>query len=294
MAEPPQVLVTYKKSRYTQWVLEERNAAVAKLIEANDPSVARLQRAHEAHEQSLNLVIEALLKLGVAHDVRYRGELESVEGYGLIVAVGGDGTVLDLSHRISQTPVLAINSDPEGSIGYFCAGTAPDARALLERTLSGQWAPLALRRLRLVLNGVPVAQALNDVLVCQSNPAAVSSYLLRVGDVQEAQRSSGVWISTPAGSTGAIRSAGGEVQPLDDDQFQYLVREPYPLRQGDYQLGRGRFVPEAPFELISRMHEGRLYLDGPHSSYRFDIGDRLQVDGQAPPLRLYGDLQARR
>ena len=55
-------------------------------------------------------------------------------------------------------------------------------------------------------------------------PAAMTSYTLDIGSVSEPQRSSGLWIATAAGSTAAIRAAGGCILPLRSRKLQYLVR----------------------------------------------------------------------
>ena len=135
---------------------------------------------------------------------------------------------------------------------------------------------------------------LNEILVCHANPAAVSSYFLHVDGHEEAQRSSGIWIATPAGSTAAIRSAGGLVLPIHSDNFQFLVREPYQRPDSTYRQIKGIRPFGTPVELISKMRQGRIYVDGPHISYPFTIGDRLRLDFEVPPLLVFGLDDARR
>jgi NAD+ kinase len=283
------LLLVHKKSRYEQLVLDAKDAHIAALVEHEDVSVAALERAHDAHASSLDEVVGAVVALGLEHDVLERGQVGEVEGYDLVVTVGGDGTVLDISHKLGRTPILAINSDPSTSVGYFCAGTKADAGRLLGEILSGELAPKGLSRFRVLVNDVvSTPPVLNDVLVTHQNPGAVSSYILRVDDKLEPQRSSGVWISTPAGSTAAIRSAGGYVIPLRTDILQYLVREPYAALTGGYRLAKGILPVDATFELISKMQHGVLFIDGPHISVPFRTGDRLRVDASAPKLRIYG------
>jgi NAD+ kinase len=289
-------LVAHKKSAYEKLVLEEHDESVARLISEDDISVRRLKRSHEAHTRSLDKISEHLSSCGIRFEKCFRGDVVDTSGYDLVVTVGGDGTVLDLSHRITHTPLLAINSDPESSIGYFCAGTADDFPELLSRTIEARWEPFELRRFHTTINNetssVPV---LNDVLISHSNPAAVSHYLLTVDENEpEEQRSSGIWVSTPAGSTAAIRSAGGYVLPLDSKRLQFLVREPYPMRSHTYHFLKGIRPLGERFEVISKMHDGRIFVDGPHISYPFSIGDVVAIDADAPPLVMYGLDERRR
>lgn len=269
---------------------------VVALVEAGDISVRSLRRSHEAHAKSLEQICEHLTQLGVTFEQRERGDDRPTEGFDLVVSAGGDGTVLDVSHRITTTPLLAINSDPKSSVGYFCAGTANDFPELLERTLEKRWKPFELQRFRMRINGktssVPV---LNDVLITCSNPAAVSRYLLRInGNEPEEQKSSGIWISTPAGSTAAIRSAGGYVLSLDSRRLQYLVREPYPMPGKSYHFLKGIRPLGERFEVTSKMDDGRIFVDGPHISHSFSIGDVVDIVADAPPLVIYGLDERRR
>ena len=289
------LLVVYKTSRYQQVILEDHHPEIEALIEANDPSVARLKRSHEAHQRSLDRVLEALTRHGLDFEAHPRGRVHDPERFELVISVGGDGTVLELSHGLRQTPILGINSDPEASVGYFCAGGADHVEELIARTLDEQWQPLKLRRFALTINETErTVPALNDVLVCHANPAALSSYILRLDDHEESQRSSGLWLSTPAGSTGAIRSAGGLVLPIKSQNLQFLVREPYPPRQGSYRLLKGIRPMDTTLEITSKMMDGRVFLDGPYISYSFQIGDRLRLDPHAPDLRIYGMDDRRR
>lgn len=296
MDSTPHILVAHKKSAYELLVLEKHDKTVARLLSENDISVRTLKKSHAAHTHSLDEICEHLSSCGISFEKHYRGDIDNIRGFDLVVTVGGDGTVLDLSHRITDTPLLAINSDPDSSIGYFCAGTAAEFPALLSRTLEQRWEAFELRRFHMTINdeisSVPV---LNDVLISHSNPAAVSHYLLRVDENEpEEQKSSGIWVSTPAGSTAAIRSAGGYVLPLDSKRLQFLVREPYPMRSHAYHFLKGIRPLGERFEVISKMHDGRIFVDGPHISYPFSIGDVVAIDADAPPLVMYGLDERRR
>ncbi len=290
MTSSPRLLVAHKKSRYQKFVLEEENGRIAKLLDDDHVSVQSLKNSHRAHQRSLEEIVAYLDDQGFDYDLQYRGDVEATDGYDLVVSVGGDGTVLDLSHRITTTPIVAINSDPDTSIGYFTAGTAFDLPRILDDILEGREEPLDLDRFYVVLDGErhepPV---LNDILISHSNPAAVSAYFIKVGaHPAESQKSSGVWISTPAGSTAAIRSAGGLVLPFDSDNLQYLVREPCPPREGGYRFLKGIQPAQEGLELISRMPLGMIFIDGPHLTLPFPVGSTLTIDPDAPALTIYG------
>lgn len=296
MKTSPRILVAYKKSRYEQLVIEQGNPRIIDLLERGHVSVRSLKRSHHAHCRSVDKIVDHLDDTGADYQVSYRGEVSDTDGFDLIIAVGGDGTVLDLSHRIESTAIVAINSNPESSVGYFSAGTAHDFPRILESILSGPCEPVQLRRFYTCIDGErrgpPV---LNDILVSHANPAAVSYYFLAIGShPAEAQKSSGVWIASPAGSTAAIRSAGGLVLPYGSDNLQYLVREPFPPRQGGYRFLKGIQAFDDHLEIISRMRQGQVFIDGPHLTFDFPIGSSLTIDPEAPLLTIYGLQQERR
>lgn len=295
MTSPPRILVAHKKSRYEKFVLHGSDARITALVEEDHVSVHNLESSHRAHSRSLEELVGYLDQSGIAYDLKYRGDVEGTADYDLVIAVGGDGTVLDLSHRIDGTPIVAINSDPETSIGYFTAGTAFDFPRIIEEILDDGIDPIELGRFHVLVDGVRTGPAvLNDILVSHHNPAAVSTYLLKVGaHPAESQKSSGLWVSTPAGSTAAIRSAGGLVLPFDSENLQYLVREPCPPREGGYRFLKGIQPADEHFEIISQMQEGMLFIDGPHLAFDFPIGASLTIDTDAPPLAIHG-LQVER
>lgn len=283
------ILVAYKRTTYERYV-DADETSLRELLEAGDVSVGSLTASHDVHYESLETVVRHLDEVGVEYDAMSRGDVDVAEGYDLVLAVGGDGTVLDLSHKVRGQPLLAVNSDPAKSFGYFCAGTAGEFPDLLRRTLETDWAPLSLARFKVRIDGeLFEPPILNDVLVAHANPAAVSSYILRVGEAEdEVQKSSGIWISTPAGSTAAIRSAGGYVLPLDSQKIQYLVREPCPPTVGLYRHIKGIRNPEDRFEVISKMPSGRVYLDGPHLTADFGVGSTMTIEPDVPPLEIFG------
>ncbi len=296
MTRSPRILVAYKKSTYQQLVVDNEDPTIIELLDEEHVSVHNFQASHRAHRRSVDEIAEYLDSTGLDWDAKYRGDVTAGSDYDLVIAVGGDGTVLDLSHRLDGTPILSINSDPETSVGYFSAGTAFDIARIVESIVSGESTPVQLRRFYVRRDGERLGPpVLNDILISHHNPAAVSSYFLKVGShPAEEQKSSGVWISTPAGSTAAIRSAGGLVLPFDSDNIQYLVREPFPPREGGYRFLKGIHPFEDSLEVISRMRAGTVFVDGPHLAYDFPIGTTLSIDADAPPLSIYGLKEERR
>jgi len=286
----PKVLVVYKKSTYQRYVgrAQER---LKELIEHSDVSVEGLLHEHEIHQETLRQAKAALRDLGARAVLRYRPEPLPEEGaWDLIVTLGGDGTLLWASHLAdSSTPMLAINSAPETSVGYFCAGDGHNVHEVLAAALEGGLKSSRLARMRVdVGDKVLSTRVLNDALYCHESPAATSRYILEYAGDQERQMSSGVWVGPAAGSTAAIRSAGGKVLATGSQKIQFVVREPYRGVDNKYRLVKGMVPPGEALRIASRMTKGRIFLDGTQKVYSIGIGDRIRMTLSDEPLTLLG------
>jgi NAD+ kinase len=289
----PKVLVVEKRSLFAE-IDRAGDGHAARLLRAGHPTLAELEHAHRAHEETLAEVAGALESLGadvrtVSAD-RVRGEVRAE----LVVTVGGDGTLLSTSHAVGpNVPVLGINSAPRSSVGFFCGASKGSARKAIAAALDGRLRRTSLARLRVDKEGLLLhRRVLNDVLFCHASPAATSRYLIscvrRGKVVEEAHRSSGVWMGPAAGSTAAMRSAGGKVLPLRSRAIQWVVREPYRPRGAPLRLAKGLVAPGATLRLVSQMEDGRLYVDGPHTMWRCELGEELSVRLSEEPLTVLG------
>src|SRR5699024_3085304 len=139
----------------------------------------------ERQDRSLQMVIDAFDQEGfevlVQDQNTFRGSQTDAD---IVVVVGGDGTVLDVSHSVIDKPIIAINSDPDRSVGVFCACAAEQAQNAARRVRENEAIPTMLHRMRVTLNGVDfVYPAMNDVLVANSHPARMSRYILTAGTI---------------------------------------------------------------------------------------------------------------
>lgn len=268
--------------------LRETSPEQLSAIEQGAPELRdSLNAGAERQLSAISRVIEAVEKRATKCYIFSQTNFEKLpDDVDLIVVAGGDGTVLDISHRVEITPMLAINSDPRRSVGYFSACSAKDVGRAIDRFANGDSIRTTLHRLGVYINGKKYPYpCMNDLMVVNQHPAMMSRYILTSGELQEKQNSSGIWISTPAGSTAGIRSAGGTVMPLRAAMLQYLVREPYNPRDPAYLLHRGiRHIDEG-LHIRSLMPDGRIYVDGPFLEIPFDYGDELEIR-EATPIQL--------
>lgn len=283
------VIVVAKQTTYSRMLKEFGELQ-------DSPMLRRWRESHDRHMKALDKVIgivekEASMVLVRASETAFIAELQEVR---LVITVGGDGTLLSASHHIhGNLPVLAVNSDPETSVGFFCTCNADTFENQFKGALmlsSG----VALARMTAKVNGRQVSnRVLNDVLFCHTNPASTSSYILQehAGDevvFEESQKSSGFWVGPPAGSTGARRSAGFKPISVGKNSLQLCVRELY-TKPGTPPGKKELIVePGRSLHAISKMDSAAMYIDGDHMVVPVGLGDELSFKKSNDPLLLIG------
>jgi len=269
--------------------LRRSDAKLAHAIAVGDPLSERVVLAHREHVASAAAVEAVLTERRIPFRVVERLTPRLAAWADLVVTVGGDGTFLRASHVLTGhgpddgPPMLGVNSATSSSVGYFCAATAASFGDILGRICSGSVCSSGLGRMSVAINetALPVL-VLNDVLLAHCVPAETSRYELEVGGRRQDQKSSGIWVSTAAGSTGAMRAAGGLVQPLAGRELQFRVREPMAWTFAGDLLLEGLFTDE--LVVTSRMLAGEIYLDGGHLRRRFGFGDRICFSPSSRPM----------
>jgi NAD+ kinase len=283
------VLVIAKRSAYDYYVRRYKMARVRELLRAKDPSVARLLRADRHHSATLAELREVLRNLGVRARFRDRSQMGSTEGFDLVITVGGDGTLLSASHACGDVPIFGINSAPFDSVGFLCSARQGNVRSRVRDAVQGRLPITLLSRMRVTVDGEVVHQrVLNDVLYAHRNPAMTARYHLIFRGVSEEHKSSGIWIGPAAGSTAAIRSAGGRVLSPRSRMIQFVVREPFHPCGGKFTWERGLVRPGEALEVLNVMREAALYIDGPRCMIPLEIGQRVRFDVSPEPLRVLG------
>lgn len=282
-------VVVVRKTTVIEQLDQRPDPKLEAALSAGLPVAARIRRAHVEHTQTVAHVLDVLQQHHIEVRVLDNLNRREADRVDLVVTVGGDGTFLRASHCIdggvddNGPPMLGVNSALSSSIGFFCAADADDFSGILDAVQSGAQRSRALWRMRVVVNGKPLPDlALNDVLIAHSVPAETTRYKITVDGVTQTQKSSGIWVATAAGTTAAIRSAGGFVLPLEDRRLQYRVRELFPVAMADEPLTGG--VVEDCLELHSHMRAGVLFIDGGHRRIQLGFGDSVAFVMAATPL----------
>lgn len=283
------VLVIYKKSTYQRYAARFKSR-LERLAAEGDRAVTELKREHEVHQAAIDGTKKALRKLKVRATFRYRPDPPTEDAWDLIVTLGGDGTLLWASHLADErTPMVAINSAPDTSVGYFCAAHANRVGEVLDAALQGELPRTKLTRMRVDIGRKTIStRVLNDLLFSHVSPAATTRYMIHVHGKSEVQLSSGIWVGPAAGSTAAIRSAGGKVLPIGSQKIQFVVREPYLRGDARYELTKGTVSPGEVLRVRCEIPRGRVFLDGPQKIFEVGIGDEVTMSSSDEPLLLLG------
>lgn len=269
-----QVLVVYKQLSSTPYGGRGRREGL-------------LKRVHLHHLKTLEELYDLLRSMGIPFTSRSSKHLGPIKKASLVITVGGDGTVLIASHFVKKEPILGIKSFGKQSVGYFCAATRETMKSYINDIISDRRKPIPLHRLQVIINGHKIKEpALNDVLFSHSMPASTTKYLLKIGNKKEEHKSSGVWISSAAGSTAAMAAAGGKRLPLKSKRFEYLVREPY-MPNKKYSLLGGTLNPGASVEIISRSQNGTVSIDGSIIQYPAPDGTKVVVKSAKEPCWIF-------
>lgn len=270
----------------TKVPLVERLAgdSIQRLDSSGAMSEAKLRDSAQRQRAAIDAVRAALAGSTVRE--RRVDELrpDDADGADLVVTAGGDGTVFTANTLRTAAPFLTVNSDPQGSLGHFTRACADDVPRLLAAWRRGNPAFQEVPRLRCRTASADVL-VLNDALFTNRNPAAMSRYMIADGQGCERQRSSGVWISTAAGSTGGIHSAGMEPVYALLPALLYKVREPF-HGFGRIALLEGRQMPPRELRLTASVPGMALYLDGPNITIPLEPGETAQFTAADRPLRL--------
>ncbi|CAN0880141.1 NADH kinase [Linum grandiflorum] len=270
-----------------------------------------LDNRRKVHREAVHFCQSILQKKAVDWEPVVRANLcRPIQNVDFVITVGGDGTLLQASHFMDDSiPVLGVNSDPTQveeveefsddfdatrSTGYLCGATTKSFEQVLDDILESRKPPSELRRISLRLNSQPFSTfALNDVLMAHPCPATVSRFSFRITRDAISRsplahcRSSGLRVSTAAGSTAAMLSAGGFAMPILSQDLQYMVREPISPAASVSNLMQGIFNPDQVMEITWYSEDGFLYVDGSNVLRSIQYGDRITMSSRAPNLKVF-------
>jgi len=205
----------------------------------------------------------------------------------LAIAIGGDGTMLKAAHLICdrQIPLLGIN---RGRLGFLADIPANSIQQSLGEILNGHYSEdyRFMLHSEVYRNGRRVSEgaALNDIVVQKWNVAKLIDFETFVDGVfVHKQRSDGVIVSTPTGSTAYALSGGGPILFPSLDALVLVPICPHSLTNRPLVVnGNSRIeIVVGTWEI----HHARLTCDG-DITMELESGDRVHIHKKDKKIRL--------
>ena len=224
----------------------------------------------------------ALVQIATDGQERRVADLVEPAECDLVLAVGGDGTVLAALHAAERTglPVLGVAC---GSLGALTSVKARDVGAALDRYATGEWLPRGLPALHVRRDGESLGSAFNDLVLVRRGAGQVILDVDVDGTTYARLAGDGVVVATPQGSSAYTLAAGG---PLIAHTIDALVVTPLAPHGGS--------VP--PLVLPG---EGKVTIgvDSGWSGARIEIDGRVvaveEPEGAQAAFELEAELCAR-
>lgn len=206
----------------------------------------------------------------------------------LVIPIGPDGLVVNTAKYLGSQWILPINPDPARVDGILIPFGVEEAPEQIARALAGKPTLRPVTMAKATLNDGQTLYAFNDLFIGPRTHVS-ARYRLELGGLAENHSSSGVIVSTGAGSTGwfssivtgAARITAGVMDlditppapetyrlPWEADELYFTVREPFVSRLSQANVVFGRITPQQPLVLHSYMPEqGVIFSDGILSDY---------------------------
>lgn len=222
----------------------------------------------------------------------------------IVVTVGQDGLVANTAKYAVGLPIVAVNPDPQRIDGILLPFRSDQARGAVRAVLQGKAKFREVTLAEAVLDDGQRLLAFNELFIgVRSHVSA--RYRLTIGGKTEAQSSSGLLVSTGAGSTGWLSSifnmAAGVAALLgrpqlrqairyqwEDPRLVYVVREPFVSKASAAQLIAGILESGQEITIESEMPaNGAIFSDGIESDFlEFNAGAAARVRAASGRARL--------
>jgi len=258
------------------------------MAEFNKVLIVRHEKQSEKHEEATAKVIKILNKLNKEISCVKCNELKDAhfKDKDLVIAIGGDGTFIQTSHFLNQTPILGINSEPEVSEGALSSLKGEEID-FLDEILTGKYRIIQRPRVKVRKNGELIERhALNEVYIGSETQFHTSRYIIKLNGNEEEHRSSGVLVVTGSGSNAWYKSAGGKPFHYAEKKLKFLTREPFVRRVFKPKILNGEIKEGEKIIFESKRSTGGIIAIDSHLTYDFNIGDCIEIELSNCPLNV--------
>ncbi len=202
-------------------------------------------------------------------------ELEDIgQTADLAIVMGGDGTMLSVARSLSKAhvPLIGIN---RGRFGFLTDLRAEDMLVQIDRILAGDY----IKESRMLLSAEVTRQnkvvfsscALNDVVI-KSGVRLIELEVNIDGKFVYKQRSDGLIVSTPTGTTAYALSAGGPILHANLEAISLVPISPHTLSNRPIAVSSSSHIEV----VLMQFDEAQLSCDG-QSQVELQVGDKINI-----------------
>lgn len=220
----------------------------------------------------------------------------------LIIVLGPDGLVANTAKYAQGIPILAINPDPARNDGLLLPFQVDNFAVAAENAVGGKARIIDRSFAEARLNDGQRLLAFNDLFIGAASHVS-ARYHIAYDDRSEQHSSSGLIVSTRAGSTGWLSSvfnmAYGIVRTFDQDvehaqphmeenELLFAVREPFVSLHSQADICMGLIDSQKSLQLESYMPSGGvIFSDGIEKDFlHFNSGTTVTIGLAKEKARL--------
>jgi NAD+ kinase len=216
----------------------------------------------------------------------------SVEGsVDLVIVVGGDGSMLGAARALADlnVPLLGLN---RGRLGFLTDIHPDDMEASIGKVLAGEFRATDRLLLEMTVerDGETIANglALNDLVLHPGRSVRMMELELYIdGQFVYSQRSDGLIVSTPTGSTAYALSAGGPIMTPELNAMVLVPMNAHTLASRPILVG-GESQLEVLVGTRNELHP-QVSCDG-QTDITTEPGDVIKIKRKERPVRLIHPL----
>lgn len=243
--------------------------------------------------EALNLMINSLLNLDINlyidkssnnknENFTVLEHKEFVKKVDIVVVFGGDGTLLNAARKYLNydIPILGINM---GNVGFLTDISTDNFEKTIKEVLDGNY-KIEERNLVSAKFGNNHLYGLNEVVIHSGAYAQLMRYRLNVNDkVVYEQRSDGLIIATPTGSTAYALSAGGPIIHPSLDVWTILPMLPQSLSSRPFVISTDEKVEMDLFD--GPNENAKICVDG-QDDIDIPYGEKILISKMEKTLKL--------
>lgn len=275
-----QAKVQAKMARYASSPAGAPPAVVAKAMEEAKDDFKDVVSEYDAYKrciERLNSELDFGLKLQIIDRALVPTFMFGEND--LVITVGQDGLVANCAKYVGSQPILAVNPAPDRFDGVLLPFQVNEVRREAQRVINGTAAFRKVTLAEVSLNDGQHMLAFNDFFIgARSHISA--RYRIVANEHAENHSSSGIVLSTGAGSTGWLSSmfnmAGGLTggaarlnrpeMTWEDPRLFFVVREPFVSKSSQAGICSGWVEAKNPLQIESQMATGGvIFSDGMES-----------------------------